>query len=563
MRVLLINPFYPLTEMPSPPLGLAYVASAFEQAGATVKILDLVVEPYSKEGLKDLLTAFQPDIAGATCVTMTFDAAMSVLREIKALAPSVTTLMGGPHVSFYAPETLSEYPELDVCVLGEGEATVTELVSQFNSGTDLSSVAGLALRKNGEVLITDNRPPGFDVKELPLPARHLLPLGKYRALGLAISMITSRGCPFQCIFCVGRKMSGAKVRYRDPVSVVDEMEYLHSLGFYQINIADDLFTAKKSHCFAVCEEIISRKLDVKWTAFSRANTINRPLLAKLKQAGCIQLSFGFESANEDILKTVQKRINRKQMINAAEMCRAEGMSAQASFIYGLPGETPATVQETVEFGEQINAMGTTYGIHLLAPFPGTAVRDQAEQYGLKILTNDWSQYTANSAIVETTHVNAEELERGPKRLESIAYEQIAAIQERLASGTASEEEQQNLAKLERMDIFYRIMMHGLISDSITSAMPGSSGPASKRASDNNQDLVRTETQKEIVDQIVGQAEQIMHYSPGKIRNSISSGLQQNTLVYYQVEQTWKLAWAEPAGSRLNEAVPESGFRSGI
>jgi radical SAM superfamily enzyme YgiQ (UPF0313 family) len=542
MKVLLINPFYPLTEMPSPPLGLAYVASAFEQAGASVRILDLVVEPYRKESLRELLASFQPELVGATSVTMTFDAAMSVLRDVKELAPAVTTLMGGPHVSFHARETLLENPELDICVLGEGEATVGELVDQLNSSGDLNSVAGLALRQNGEVHVTADRAPDFDVKNLPLPARHLLPLGRYRALGLAISMISSRGCPFQCIFCVGRKMSGAKVRYRDPVSVVDEMEYLHSLGFYQINIADDLFTAKKSHCFAVCEEIIRRNLDVKWTAFSRANTINRPLLAKLKQAGCVQLSFGFESANEEILKTVQKRINREQMINAAEMCRSEGMPAQASFIYGLPGETPETLQETVEFGEKINSLGTTYGIHLLAPFPGTAVRDQARHYGLKILTNDWSQYSANTAIVETLHVNAEQLERTPRQIEEIAVEQIAAIQERLKSGTASEEEQRNMAKLERMDIYYHLMMHDLITNAVGS---NAINQAVESADDCGQNGPWPRAPEEVIENLVKAAAQYVSYSPDKMRDAISFGFRNNMLAYNSADRQCGLSWVEP------------------
>jgi anaerobic magnesium-protoporphyrin IX monomethyl ester cyclase len=280
MRVLLINPFYPLTEMPSPPLGLAYVAAAFEQMDATVKVLDLVVEPYDRFVLETLLNEFQPDLVGATAVTMTFNAAISVLKDVKEIAPEITTLMGGPHISFYAEETLKQHPELDIGVLGEGEQTIYELVTcikeaksrlgkaGFANNVDLSNVAGLAYRRGESICLTATRPPSMNVKLLPRPARHLLALGRYKALGLAVSMITSRGCPFQCIFCIGRKMSGSKVRYRDPIAVVDEMEYLHSLGFYQINIADDLFTAKKAHCFAICDEIIRRKLEVKWTAFS-------------------------------------------------------------------------------------------------------------------------------------------------------------------------------------------------------------------------------------------------------------------------------------------------------
>jgi radical SAM superfamily enzyme YgiQ (UPF0313 family) len=475
MRVLLINPFYPLTEMPSPPLGLAYVAAAFEQMEAAVKILDLVVEPYNSQMLEKLLNEFQPELVGATAVTMTFNAAISVLKDVKKIAPRITTLMGGPHISFYAEETLKEHPELDIGVLGEGEQTIYDLVTCvkqaegrpdkgiLSSDVDLSGVAGLAYRDGKHICLTATRPPSMNVKLLPRPARHLLALGRYKALGLAVSMITSRGCPFQCIFCIGRKMSGSKVRYRDPIAVVDEMEYLHLLGFYQINVADDLFTAKKAHCFAICDEIIRRKLEVKWTAFSRANTISRPLLAKLKEAGCVHLSFGFESANEDILKTVQKRINRQQMIDAAQMCREEGMPAQASFIYGLPGESEATLRETAEFGDRLDEMGTSVGFHLLAPFPGTAVRDRAESYGIRILTDDWSQYTANTAIVEPRGLTAAQLEERPNEMDRLAYQRIGEIIQRSQTGEASDAEMASIEKLQRMDIYYKMMMLNLIT----------------------------------------------------------------------------------------------------
>ena len=247
MRVLLINPFYPMTEMPSPPLGLAYVAGAFCKAGAEVKVLDLVVEAYSREIMTDLLDTFQPDLVGLTAVTMNYNGACDLLKVIKELQPDLLTVMGGPHVTFNAREELLTHPELDMVVTGEGEATIAELTRALDSGSKLNDVAGLVYREGSEIRFNKPRPTGLDLSQAPMPARHLLPMRRYKALGLAVSMITSRGCPFQCIFCVGRKMSGAKVRYRDPISVVDEMEQLASLGISQINIADDLFTAKKMH----------------------------------------------------------------------------------------------------------------------------------------------------------------------------------------------------------------------------------------------------------------------------------------------------------------------------
>ncbi len=458
MRVLLINPFYPMTEMPSPPLGLAYVAGAFCKAGAEVKVLDLVVEAYSREIMTDLLDTFQPDLVGLTAVTMNYNGACDLLKVIKELQPDLLTVMGGPHVTFNAREELLTHPELDMVVTGEGEATIAELTRALDSGSKLNDVAGLVYREGSEIRFNKPRPTGLDLSQAPMPARHLLPMRRYKALGLAVSMITSRGCPFQCIFCVGRKMSGAKVRYRDPISVVDEMEQLASLGISQINIADDLFTAKKKHCHAICDEIIRRGLKVPWTAFSRANTINAELLDHLKQAGCIHLSFGFESANDDILETVQKRITPDQMINAARLCTEAGITSQASFISGLPGETPETMEQTSAFAQQIDRLGMAVGFHILAPFPGTLVRDEADKLGLRILSNDWSRYTANEAIIETDGANAELLERDSNGMQALLDEQLAATTLRIEDGTATDEEKSGMRRLHKMNVFYQMMM---------------------------------------------------------------------------------------------------------
>ncbi|MBT4522857.1 MAG: B12-binding domain-containing radical SAM protein [Halieaceae bacterium] len=462
MRVLLINPFYPLTEMPSPPLGLAYVAGAFAEAGAEVRVLDLVVEAYSELKLEQLLGDFNPNIVGITSVTMTYNSACELLKIVKKLRPEITTLMGGPHVTFNARASLRDHPELDMAVLGEGEATIAELCKSFSSGSNLASIAGLAYRDDQGIRITETRASSLNVNSAPMPARHLLPMGRYKALGLAASMITSRGCPFKCVFCVGRKMSGAKVRYRDPISVVDEMEHLSREGFVQINIADDLFTAKKKHCYAICDEIVRRGLTIPWTVFSRANTISAELLSRLKQAGCAHISFGFESGNEDILKTVQKRITTDQMLNAARLCAQAGIPSQASFISGLPGETEETLRQTAAFADRINEIGTAVGFHILAPFPGTPVRDDAEELGLRILSTDWSRYTANEAVIETDGASAAMLEKDANELQIKANKHVAAIQQRIADKSASIQEQQNMRKLTKMKVFYEMMMDDML-----------------------------------------------------------------------------------------------------
>lgn len=464
MRCLLINPFYPLSENPSPPLGLAYLAAALEKSGLEVQILDFVVFPFIESDFRSMLERFKPDIVGATAVTMTFDWAIRAITEAKRSLPESITVMGGPHVSFCADETLFAHPELDMVALGEGEETLVEIAREAAGKRKWSTISGLVYRQGDGVISTGKRPRYIDVNTLELPARHLLALGRYRALGMPITMTTSRGCPHACIFCVGRKMVGAKVRYRDPVKVVDEMAILAGYGFCQINVADDLFTADPRHCLAVCDEILDRKLMVKWTSFARVDTVSRQVLERMKAAGCQAVSFGIESGNPGILKRIRKGITLDQVMEAVDLCNEAGILPHGSFILGLPGETPETLKETLAFGEVLKKKGVSYGFHLLAPFPGTRVREDSDALGITILSNDWADYHANRAIVETPTVSREMLDGIVMDWENDFNRYLGGIAERRAAGQASEEEAWPLVNLERTMIFYDLMMKNAIEE---------------------------------------------------------------------------------------------------
>ncbi len=475
MRILLINPFYPISETPSPPLGLAYLAAALEEAGAEARVLDCVVHPYSEAMLRETLEAFNPAIVGATAVTMNVGHAVRVIEDVKRIAPQALTVMGGPHATFSAQETFAACPALDVIVRGEGERTLVELVGCVTTGGDLGSVAGIAFRNGSGIRFTPEREFIRDLDRLPLPARRLLPLGRYRALGMPISMTTTRGCPFQCIFCVGRKMVGARVRYRNPQIVVDELEELTRLGFHQVNIADDLFTANKDHCLAVCAEILRRGLAVKWTWFARVDTVSVEVLERMKAAGCTAVSFGIESANPGILKTIRKGITLEQVEAAVGMCARAGVTPFASFILGLPGETPETISETMAFGKRLQQIGLLYGFHLLAPFPGTEVRERSAALGLRILTDDWSQYHANRAVVETETVSRGMLDAVALEWETEFNRYLGDIKTRMQRGEASPEEAHQVVNLERIVLIYELMMNRVIEEVGTWADPGGDG----------------------------------------------------------------------------------------
>jgi anaerobic magnesium-protoporphyrin IX monomethyl ester cyclase len=525
MRVLLVHPFCPLEEIPSPPLGVAYLAAALERAHVEVKVLDLVVFPYSKASLEKVLMEFQPNIIGATAVTMTFNDAMRVLTDAKSIFPGIATVMGGPHISFCAGETMRDDPALDLAVIGEGDETVVELTEALENEADLSRIRGIVYREGSNIRFTEARPPSIDVHTLPFPARHLLPLSRYRALGAPITMTTSRGCPFQCIFCVGRRMVGAKVRYRSAKSVVDEFQYLSTLRFRQINVVDDLFTADKKHCIAICDEIIARGIRVKWTSFARADTVSTDLLKKMKQAGCYAIAFGFESANPDILKTVRKGITAAQMTEAVRMCVEADIIPHGSFILGLPGETPQTLKQTIDFGRYLDEMGAMVGSHFLAPFPGTRVREHCEAYGIKILTNDWSLYTANRAIVETPTVTKEMFDAHAMEFDEGVLEKIRGIEDHIKQNIATDEERDHYALLERMGFFYRLMMNEVIEKHGVWLNGTSNAPTDE--------VIRTMAQR---------AAEPSQTRQEKVFDLLMYGLNQRILEYHQDQEQIRWEW---------------------
>ena len=527
MRFLLINPYYPISETPSPPLGLAYLGAALEAAGVEVRLLDLVVFPYSKKILASVLQEFSPDFVGATAVTMTFDAAAEVIRDVKSIDPAIRTIMGGPHVSFCARETMRCLPELDFICLGEGEATVVELVQSAENGCQWNTVPGIVYRQGAEIHSTGVRKEMLDLDAIPLPARSLIPLGRYRALHMPISMTTSRGCPFQCIFCVGRQMVGPRVRYRSPARVVDELEYLHGLKFHQINIADDLFTANKARCLAVCDEIIRRRLKTKWTCFGRVDMVSPEILERMKEAGCDAICFGVESANAAILKTIKKRITTEKVLAAVAMCLDAGITPHASFILGLPGETPETLKQTTDFGKRLKDKGAMCGFHLLAPFPGTEVREESERLGIKILTSDWSQYHANRAIVETPTVTRTMLDEVVIEWEEDFKEWLGEIKRLIGTGEATEQEAALLTNLAHTVMIYDLMMGHIIEEKGTWRHNGN--PIA------SQDAFKT-----LIEKVAGATK----HRPADISSSLIYAMEQGNLRYDESQGQVQWQWVD-------------------
>ena len=461
MKILFIQPPYPFSEFPKPSYALMSMGAVLKEQGMDVEVLDLLSTRFSQKKIEDRLARYRPDLIGITSVTMNFPAAVRILQTCKALMPGAAAVIGGPHATFMAEETLRSFPEVDIVVRGEGEETIRELAMALDRNQDLDKVKGLTFRRNGSIARTDDRPFIQDIDCLPLPDRTLFPISRYLAMRVPASVLTSRGCPTGCSFCVGYRMTGRKGRFRNPLRVVDEIDAARRLGFEEVCIDDDLFTRNRRHVTAICDEILRRGLKLKLYIFARVDTVDEPLLRKLKEAGCAMICFGLESGNQRILDLANKRATVERARRAVELSKAAGISPLGSFILGLPGETRETMEETVSFAQ---SLGIPHGFHLLSPFPGTRIREKASEYGIKILTDDWSLYDADHAVTETDALKAAEVEALAKNFFGNLTAEIESMKKGTLNGTYTGPYREEMEKRLEVDFAWKLLSGDLIEE---------------------------------------------------------------------------------------------------
>ena len=265
VRIALVNPPYPpgvVRHPPSVPIGLGYLAAVAEKNGHAVSVIDCLPVDMDYNEMKKQVAAFDPDIIGITSTTSTFPSALQAAHVLKESCPNALTVLGGPHVTFMDTSTLSECPDVDAVVRREGEETLLDLARCVANEKKLGEVAGITFRKNGKIVQMPDRPLIQNLDELPFPALKHFPLSKYQIFGKTyLPIITSRGCPFRCSFCVSSRMVGNTLRARSPKNVVDELEWLKNVhGAEAFVFYDDILTFDKKRIYDICDEIKNRKI---------------------------------------------------------------------------------------------------------------------------------------------------------------------------------------------------------------------------------------------------------------------------------------------------------------
>jgi radical SAM superfamily enzyme YgiQ (UPF0313 family) len=397
---------------PNLPLGLAYLAAVLEKGGYELTLLDCPALDIDHEKMGAKLASFRPDVVGITSLTPTVKSTLLAAQVAKETCPNAPVVLGGPHATFMDSQILSENPDVDIIVRGEGEQTILELLQNLSDPGDLQSVSGISFKKNGQVIRMPNRPFIQNLDELPRPAYHYFALDKYQFFGKRIlPILTSRGCPFQCSYCVSSRMIGKTFRPRDPNHVVDELEWLKSeyragaFSFY-----DDAFTYDGPRAIKICEEIKKRNIGVPWDCQTRVDRISKEILAKMRDADCQLVSFGAESGCQKILDSVNKRTTIEQNEKAIKMAKEIGLSVAMSVIIGYPGETENTLKQTFDFIRRTKA-DYVY-LCLATPYPGTSLRSTLQDLGWA-MSSEWERYDLQTLVFENPllHVDLVEARR--------------------------------------------------------------------------------------------------------------------------------------------------------
>ncbi len=405
--ILLIYPYFRSKHDRSsfrfPPLGLGYIASSLRNAGFDPKLLDCTF--LERDEALGKAKEIDADVVGIySMVTMLEDS----LNFARALREQSDLLIAGGPLPSCSPELFLN--DFDVVVIGEGEQTVSELLMAYENGFNIgsvSSVKGVAFKERVDTAklttelttklntkftakLTPKREFIRDLDAIAFPARDLFPNKDYidywnRRFGHSTTTVmTSRGCPFNCEFC-SNAVFGVSYRERSSGNILDEVEEALSLGYDRIHFADDVFTLNRKRMLQTCDEILSRGLEFNWECLGRVDSIDRPTAEAMKAAGCDRIFFGVESGVDSILRLMNKNINIKAAGDAVKAAKSAGLKTGAFFILGYPGETDDTVLETIRFATSLPLDYLSFTMPY--PLPGTALHERIKDK----ITREWKE----------------------------------------------------------------------------------------------------------------------------------------------------------------------------
>ncbi len=352
------------------PIGLAYLAAMLRQAGREYRLLDPLAEPVP-------LARIREDAAWADAIIIPFSPAhQDDIRRFFDECPDTLRILCGS-IAGQIYDHLFQQGLGDVVLLGEPEETVVDLAARY---PDLDAVAGLAWRRaDGSVARTAERPPVKDLDALPFPVRDFIDPARYWDVSYfgrpTAWVLPTRGCPARCRFCSQWGVNQRTIRRRSPGNLVDEMEAIvREQGVRHFVFFDEIFNVAPSYVHAVCDEILRRDLKIAWWCAARPDCVRPDVVRKMKAAGCVEMRFGLESANNEILEYLLKDTTVEKMRAGMEATRRAGMNFSLHVIFGAPMETHATVRETLRLVKRVKPLFVSFNV--LTPLPGSQLFEE-------------------------------------------------------------------------------------------------------------------------------------------------------------------------------------------
>ena len=358
MKIALVRPNYE-THIITPPLGLGYISSYLKKFGYEIKFIDgLNLRLKNEEIVKRVKDC---GVVGIGVLTDYYLETKDLVKKLKEAGKIV--ILGGVHPSVLPKETLEE-TGADFLVIGEGEETIVELIKAIEKKKKVDKIKGIAYKQKGKVIINPRRELIKDLNAVGFPDwKSIDPRTYQKAPHGAIvknfpiaPIMTSRGCPYECEFCVSPNFWCKKIRFRTPENVIEEIKYLvKNFGVKEIHFEDDNLTLIRKHVEKICKLIIENKLKISWATPNgiRADKVDEKLFRLMKKAGCYSIVLGIESGNQEILDNIKKREKLEDIENAAKAAKKVGLITQGFFIFGLPGETEETIKNSIRFAKKI------------------------------------------------------------------------------------------------------------------------------------------------------------------------------------------------------------------
>ncbi len=379
-----------------PPLGLLHIASFVREHHHTPYVIDVTAMKWSRQKAVEFVLSLNPDVIGISAKTINILNASNIARELKHRGFSDPIILGGTHVTAVPEETLARFSAIDYGVIGEGEVTFLELVEKIGQKQSMHDVKGVVWRDDsGRIVVNPPRPLIKDLDILPFPAWDLLPNFPdgypHNALETkrlpAASIITSRGCPFQCTFC-DRAVFGSLVRQHSAEYTLNMIRHLkYKYGIRDLMILDDNFILDRKKLFKICDTIIEEGMDLSWYCQGHAKFMTEDRLRKIREAGCWFIEIGIESGCDRILKLLKKNTTKSEVEKAVKRAREVGLKVKGNFIFGFPTETRDSLQETIQFATSIDI--SYFQQNFLTIWPGCELAKDPEQYGH--VESDWSK----------------------------------------------------------------------------------------------------------------------------------------------------------------------------